>query len=198
MASRFNTDPAVRVLLLTTGAGGLGLNLTGADTVVFLDHDWNPSRDAQAQDRAHRLGQTRAVTVYRILAAGTVEEAVMGQQAWKQGVAGAVVGRANASLAGGVGTAGILEFLGGRGSGGGAVGAAAAASASAAAAAAPSGSGRGGGKAGGRKKGKGGAPGEGGAAALGTTRAMEAEEEEEREELARRAEEAAALGMLNR
>lgn len=45
------------MLLLTTHVGGLGLNLTGADTVVFVEHDWNPMRDLQAMDRAHRIGQ---------------------------------------------------------------------------------------------------------------------------------------------
>jgi TATA-binding protein-associated factor len=117
-AEAFNSDPALRMLLATTGVGGLGLNLTGADTVVFLDHDWNPSVDLQAQDRAHRLGQTRPVTVYRILARGTVEEAVMGQQAWKAGVAVRLVGAANAGLASGVGTAPVLALLAGAGGGG--------------------------------------------------------------------------------
>jgi len=102
-------------VLLTTGAGGLGLNLTGADAIVFLDHSWNPTRDIQAQDRAHRLGQRRAVTVFRLLARGTVEEAVMGQQAWKTRMAASVVGEANSSLSAGVGNAPLLALLGGGG-----------------------------------------------------------------------------------
>lgn len=53
----FNSDPSIDVLLLTTAIGGLGLNLTGADTVIFVEHDWNPSKDIQAMDRAHRTGQ---------------------------------------------------------------------------------------------------------------------------------------------
>jgi TATA-binding protein-associated factor len=57
----------LQVLLLTTHVGGLGLNLTSADTVVFLEHDWNPMKDLQAMDRAHRIGQTRTVNVYRLL-----------------------------------------------------------------------------------------------------------------------------------
>ena len=65
-------------LLLTTHVGGLGLNLTGADTVIFVEHDWNPSRDLQAMDRAHRLGQRRIVTVYRLITRGTLEEKIMG------------------------------------------------------------------------------------------------------------------------
>ena len=65
---RFNdaVDP-LRVLLLTTRVGGLGLNLTGADVVVFLEHDWNPFVDLQGMDRAHRIGQTQPVTVYRLI-----------------------------------------------------------------------------------------------------------------------------------
>jgi len=57
----------IRLLLLTTKAGGLGLNLTAADTVIFVEHDWNPFVDLQAMDRAHRIGQTMPVTVYRLL-----------------------------------------------------------------------------------------------------------------------------------
>ncbi|KAL7990489.1 hypothetical protein Chor_013919 [Crotalus horridus] len=57
IVSRFNNDPSIDVLLLTTHVGGLGLNLTGADTVVFVEHDWNPMKDLQAMDRAHRIGQ---------------------------------------------------------------------------------------------------------------------------------------------
>ena len=68
-------------LLLTTHVGGLGLNLTGADTVIFVEHDWNPSRDLQAMDRAHRLGQRRIVTVYRLITRGTLEEKIMGSVA---------------------------------------------------------------------------------------------------------------------
>lgn len=56
IVDRFNLDESIRVLILTTQVGGLGLNLTGADTVIFAEHDWNPMRDLQAIDRAHRLG----------------------------------------------------------------------------------------------------------------------------------------------
>jgi DNA helicase INO80 len=55
----------------------LGINLTAADTVIFYDHDWNPSNDAQAMDRAHRLGQTRQVTVYRLITKGTIDERIV-------------------------------------------------------------------------------------------------------------------------
>lgn len=67
---QFNSDPTISILLLTTKVGGLGLNLTSADVVVFLEHDWNPMNDLQAMDRAHRLGQKRTVNVYRILTRG--------------------------------------------------------------------------------------------------------------------------------
>lgn len=63
--------------LLSTRAGGLGINLTAADTVIFYDSDWNPTVDQQAMDRAHRLGQTRQVTVYRLIARGTIEERIL-------------------------------------------------------------------------------------------------------------------------
>jgi DNA helicase INO80 len=69
--------PDIFVFLLSTRAGGLGINLTAADTVVFYDHDWNPSNDAQAMDRAHRLGQTRQVTVYRLITKGTIDERIV-------------------------------------------------------------------------------------------------------------------------
>ena len=65
------------MFLLSTRAGGLGINLTAADTVIFYDHDWNPSNDAQAMDRAHRLGQTRQVTVYRLITKGTIDERIV-------------------------------------------------------------------------------------------------------------------------
>jgi TATA-binding protein-associated factor len=56
IANEFNSNPQHKVLLLTTTVGGLGLTLTGADVVIFVEHDWNPMKDLQAMDRAHRLG----------------------------------------------------------------------------------------------------------------------------------------------
>jgi len=73
----FNTDPSIDLLLLTTHIGGLGLNLTGADTVIFVEHDWNPSKDLQAMDRAHRIGQKKVVNVYRLITRNTIEEKIM-------------------------------------------------------------------------------------------------------------------------
>ncbi|KZT65643.1 hypothetical protein DAEQUDRAFT_768699, partial [Daedalea quercina L-15889] len=68
---------APSLFLLSTRAGGLGLNLVAADTVIFYDQDWNPQMDLQAQDRAHRIGQTRPVLVFRIVSKHTVETKIM-------------------------------------------------------------------------------------------------------------------------
>ncbi|KAL1640469.1 putative ATPase [Diplodia intermedia] len=69
--------PPVNLFLLSTRAGGQGINLAAADTVVLFDSDWNPQQDLQAQDRAHRIGQTRNVLVYRLATRGTVESALL-------------------------------------------------------------------------------------------------------------------------
>ncbi|XP_068640422.1 TATA-binding protein-associated factor BTAF1-like isoform X2 [Aristolochia californica] len=94
----FNSDPTIDVLLLTTHVGGLGLNLTSADTLVFMEHDWNPMRDHQAMDRAHRLGQRKTVNVHRLIMRGTLEEKVMSLQKFKVSVASAVINSENASM----------------------------------------------------------------------------------------------------
>lgn len=70
----FNSSSRHRLFLLSTRAGGQGINLASADTVILFDSDWNPQQDLQAQDRAHRIGQTRPVVVYRLATKGTVEE----------------------------------------------------------------------------------------------------------------------------
>ncbi|KAI8999586.1 SNF2 family N-terminal domain-containing protein [Gaertneriomyces semiglobifer] len=74
LCEKFNTDKRYLCFILSTRSGGLGLNLTGADTVIFYDGDWNPAMDAQAQDRAHRIGQTREVHIYRFVSEYTIEE----------------------------------------------------------------------------------------------------------------------------
>ena len=74
---RFNTDKKIFAFILSTRSGGVGINLTGADTVIFYDSDWNPAMDHQAQDRCHRIGQTRAVHIYRLVTKHTVEENIM-------------------------------------------------------------------------------------------------------------------------
>jgi len=77
MVAGFQARPDIFVFLLSTRAGGLGINLTAADTVIFYDSDWNPTVDQQAMDRAHRLGQTKQVTVYRLICQGTIEERIL-------------------------------------------------------------------------------------------------------------------------
>ncbi len=91
LVAQYNGDPAIRCFLISTGAGGTGLNLTGADTVIFYDHDWNPANDRQAEDRAYRIGQTRQVTVYRLITTGTIEEKIIKRQAAKLALAEALV-----------------------------------------------------------------------------------------------------------
>ncbi|KAL6697385.1 SNF2 family DNA-dependent ATPase [Trichoderma pleuroticola] len=73
----FNNDPEYKIFLLSTRAGGQGINLASADTVILFDSDFNPQQDLQAQDRAHRIGQTRPVLVYRLATKGTVEESLL-------------------------------------------------------------------------------------------------------------------------
>lgn len=73
----FNTDPDHKIFLLSTRAGGQGINLTAADTVILFDSDWNPQQDLQAQDRAHRIGQKKPVIVYRLATKGTVEQTLL-------------------------------------------------------------------------------------------------------------------------
>ena len=86
MINEFQTNPKIFAFLLSTRAGGLGVNLTGADTVIFYDNDWNPTMDAQATDRAHRIGQTKVVSVYRLITADTIEERVLKRAKQKQNV----------------------------------------------------------------------------------------------------------------
>lgn len=80
----FNSDPSQFVFLISTKAGGVGLNITSANKVVIVDPHWNPSYDLQAQDRAYRIGQTRDVDVFRLISAGTIEEIVYARQIYKQ------------------------------------------------------------------------------------------------------------------
>ena len=75
--AQFNTDESTKIFLLSTRAGGQGINLATADTVILFDSDWNPQQDLQAQDRAHRIGQTRPVVVFRLATEETVEETLL-------------------------------------------------------------------------------------------------------------------------
>lgn len=123
IVDRFNTDVNVKVLLLTTKVGGLGLNLigkvvtedfpgdvnldtnsllfnnyTGADKVILLEPDWNPFVDLQAMDRAHRIGQTKTVNIYRLVTTNTIEEKIMALQQRKKNTANAVVNTDNSTM----------------------------------------------------------------------------------------------------
>merc|ERR1740124_623485 len=77
LMERFNNDKKYFIFILSTRSGGVGINLTGADTVIFYDSDWNPTMDAQAQDRCHRIGQTRDVHIYRLISSCTIEENIL-------------------------------------------------------------------------------------------------------------------------
>ncbi|KAG1371170.1 chromatin-remodeling ATPase INO80 [Cocos nucifera] len=86
MVRDFQRRNDIFVFLLSTRAGGLGINLTAADTVIFYESDWNPTLDLQAMDRAHRLGQTREVTVYRLICKDTIEEKILQRASQKNAV----------------------------------------------------------------------------------------------------------------
>ena len=98
IVAKFNNDPSIDLLLLSTSVGGLGLNLTGADTVIFVEHDWNPMKDLQAMDRAHRIGQRKVVNVYRLITRNTLEEKIMSLQQFKIHTAKSVISDDNSSL----------------------------------------------------------------------------------------------------
>jgi len=84
LMERFNADKRIFCFILSTRSGGVGVNLTGADTVIFYDSDWNPTLDLQAQDRCHRIGQTRDVHIYRLVSEKTVEENILKKARQKQ------------------------------------------------------------------------------------------------------------------
>ncbi|PFH36117.1 SWI2/SNF2 SRCAP/Ino80 [Besnoitia besnoiti] len=84
VVTRFNANPRIFLFISSTRAGGIGLNLTGADTVIFYDTDWNPAMDRQAMDRCHRIGQTRDVHVYRLVTEHSIEENIWRKQLQKR------------------------------------------------------------------------------------------------------------------
>eukprot|EP00358_Blepharisma_japonicum_P003961 CAMPEP_0202952632 /NCGR_PEP_ID=MMETSP1395-20130829/39974_1 /ASSEMBLY_ACC=CAM_ASM_000871 /TAXON_ID=5961 /ORGANISM="Blepharisma japonicum, Strain Stock R1072" /LENGTH=191 /DNA_ID=CAMNT_0049663587 /DNA_START=987 /DNA_END=1562 /DNA_ORIENTATION=- len=86
LIDEFQNHTDVFAFILSTRAGGLGVNLTAADTVIFYDIDWNPTMDAQATDRVHRIGQTKPVDVYRLITSHTVEENILKRAKQKQTV----------------------------------------------------------------------------------------------------------------
>lgn len=77
LTDRFNNDPRILAFILSSRSGGMGINLTGADTVIFYDLDWNPAMDKQCQDRCHRIGQTRDVHIYRLISEHTIEANIL-------------------------------------------------------------------------------------------------------------------------
>lgn len=96
---RFQASDDIPVFLISLKAGGTGLNLTAADTVVHFDPWWNPAAEAQATDRAHRIGQTRVVTSYKLIASGTVEEKVLALQDEKRALLAGVFEASDATSA---------------------------------------------------------------------------------------------------
>ncbi|KAG3089802.1 putative helicase [Phytophthora idaei] len=111
IVQHFNADPSIDVLLLTTSVGGLGLTLTGADTVIFIEHSWNPFVDLQAMDRAHRIGQKRTVRVFRLIMEESLEEHIVNLQEFKEHVAATVVQQSDAQSSMNTNTKGVLSLL---------------------------------------------------------------------------------------
>ncbi|HKO56961.1 MAG TPA: C-terminal helicase domain-containing protein, partial [Thermoanaerobaculia bacterium] len=95
---RFQNDPDCKLFLISLKAGGLGLNLTNADYIFLLDPWWNPAVEAQAIDRAHRIGRTRPVVAYRLIARDTVEEKIIELQSRKRDLADSILSEDNSVL----------------------------------------------------------------------------------------------------
>jgi SNF2 family DNA or RNA helicase len=91
MVDRFNNDDSIPIMLMSLKAGGTGLNLTGADYVIHYDPWWNPAAEDQASDRAHRIGQTKSVFVYRLITKGTVEEKILKLQDRKRDLVDSII-----------------------------------------------------------------------------------------------------------
>src|SRR5216110_45198 len=92
VVERFQKNSDIPVFLISLKAGGVGLNLTGADTVIHFDPWWNPAVEDQATDRAHRIGQTRVVTSYKLITRDTVEEKILLLQQKKRDIIKATLG----------------------------------------------------------------------------------------------------------
>ncbi|KAL2079540.1 hypothetical protein ACEWY4_025284 [Coilia grayii] len=113
IVKEFNGSKNINLCLVSTMAGGLGLNFVGANVVILFDPTWNPANDLQAIDRVYRIGQCRDVTVFRLISLGTVEEVIYLRQVYKQQLESSVVGRQNSrryfeAVQGTVGQAGEL------------------------------------------------------------------------------------------
>jgi len=91
LIDQFNSNPEVRLFLISLKAGGTGLNLTAADTVIIYDPWWNPAVEGQAVDRAHRIGQTKTVSVYRLVTENSIEQKIMDLKAKKAKLVDALV-----------------------------------------------------------------------------------------------------------
>ena len=109
--TRFNQTPSIPVFLISLKAGGTGLNLTGADTVVHFDPWWNPAAEEQATDRAHRIGQKKTVQAIKLIAQDTVEEKVLDLQRKKQALIEATVNASDASIVASLTMAEIEDLL---------------------------------------------------------------------------------------
>lgn len=93
LVDKFNKDDSVRLFLMSLKAGGTGINLTGADTVILYDPWWNPAVEDQATDRAHRIGQTKTVNVYRLVTEDSVEQKIMSLKEKKSRIVDALINR---------------------------------------------------------------------------------------------------------
>lgn len=109
---KFQAANGPDTFLISLKAGGYGLNLTAADTVVHFDPWWNPAVEAQATDRAYRIGQTKPVTVYKLIAKGTVEEKILNLQQKKRGLIGAAIGDESEPMMTGLSADDMRDLLG--------------------------------------------------------------------------------------
>lgn len=91
LVDRFNYNRKIFCFISSTRCGGVGINLTGADCVIFYDTDWNPSMDKQAQDRCHRIGQTKTVHIYRLISTNTIEENIFKKSLQKRELGGLII-----------------------------------------------------------------------------------------------------------
>lgn len=91
LVDKFNLNKKIFCFISSTRCGGIGINLTGADCVVFYDSDWNPAMDKQAQDRCHRIGQTKTVNIYRLISTNTIEENIFKKSLQKRELGGLII-----------------------------------------------------------------------------------------------------------
>ena len=99
LVDEFTEDESIQVFLLSTKAGGLGINLTAASVVILFDQDFNPHNDRQAADRAYRIGQKRDVDIVKLITRGTIEEDMLRLAETKLALDEAVAGEAEVHLA---------------------------------------------------------------------------------------------------